>query len=141
MLTYGDGVADVDLDGARRVPRVARPAGHGDRGPPDRPASASSRSTASASAGSTRSRRCEGWINGGYFVLEPGIFDYIPGDVDWAKEPLESTRRGRPAGGVRHEGFWQCMDTLRDKIYLNALWEPGQAPVEGVGVSSDATST
>ena len=69
----------------------------------------------------------EGWINGGYFVLEPAVFDYIPGDVDWAKEPLESLAAAGQLVANRHEGFWQCMDTLRDKIYLNHLWEQGNA--------------
>jgi glucose-1-phosphate cytidylyltransferase len=73
-------------------------------------------------------RMMEGWINGGFFVLEPGIFDYIPGDVDWAKAPLESIADAGQLAAFRHEGFWQCMDTLRDKIYLNSLWDRGDAP-------------
>jgi glucose-1-phosphate cytidylyltransferase len=70
----------------------------------------------------------EGWINGGYFILEPGIFDHIPGDVDWAKEPMESLAHSGELCAFRHDGFWQCMDTLRDKIFLNSLWDGGDAP-------------
>ncbi|HMT62345.1 MAG TPA: sugar phosphate nucleotidyltransferase, partial [Microthrixaceae bacterium] len=70
----------------------------------------------------------EGWINGGFFVLEPGIFDHIPGDVDWAREPMESLAHAGQLGAYRHEGFWQCMDTLRDKMYLQSLWDHGAPP-------------
>ena len=67
-------------------------------------------------------------INGGFFVLQPEIFDFIPGDVDWAREPLEGLASAGQLNAYRHEGFWQCMDTLRDKIYLQGLWDQGAAP-------------
>lgn len=71
----------------------------------------------------------EGWINGGFFVLQPEVFNYISGDDSvWEREPLEELARDRQLVAYRHEGFWQCMDTLRDKSLLNHLWETGQAP-------------
>lgn len=71
----------------------------------------------------------EGWINGAFFVLEPGVFDYIEGDhTQFEKEPLENLARDGQLMAFRHEGFWQCMDTLRDKVRLEKLWESGEAP-------------
>lgn len=127
MLTYGDGVADVDLaqlakfheshgklatvTAVHPTARFGQLALDGDR----------------VDRFDEKPQMGEGWINGGYFVLNPGIFDYIPGDVDWAKEPLEGIARAGELVANRHEGFWQCMDTLRDKIYLNNLWDQGTA--------------
>lgn len=71
----------------------------------------------------------EGWINGAFFVLEPRIFDYIQGDhTQWEKEPLEALAKEGQLMAYRHNGFWQCMDTLRDKLELEKLWQTGQAP-------------
>ena len=71
----------------------------------------------------------EGWINGGFFVLEPEVFDYIDGDhVDWSKEPLERLCRDGQLMAFRHKDFWQCMDTMRDRVILENLWESGHAP-------------
>jgi len=71
----------------------------------------------------------EGWINGAFFVLEPGVFDYIEGDdTQWEKEPLESLAREKQLMAYRHDNFWQCMDTLRDRKLLESLWQKGQAP-------------
>ena len=64
------------------------------------------------------------WINGGFFVLEPGVMDYIEGDSTvWEREPLETLARKGMLSAYRHHGFWQNMDTLRDKMYLEELWE------------------
>jgi glucose-1-phosphate cytidylyltransferase len=71
----------------------------------------------------------EGWINGAFFVLEPGVFDYIDGDeTQWEREPLERLARDGQLMAYRHPSFWQCMDTLRDKRLLESLWESGKAP-------------
>ena len=71
----------------------------------------------------------EGWINGAFFVLEPGVFDYISGDdTQWEKEPLEALARDKQLMAYRHYDYWQCMDTLRDKKLLESLWQKGQAP-------------
>jgi glucose-1-phosphate cytidylyltransferase len=128
LMTYGDGVADVDLDELLRfhkshgklatvtavhpIARFGQLMLDGDL----------------VARFDEKPQMAEGWINGGYFVLEPEIFDYIPGDVDWAKEPLEALAAAGQLVAYRHERFWQCMDTLRDKILLNSLWERGEAP-------------
>jgi glucose-1-phosphate cytidylyltransferase len=69
------------------------------------------------------------WINGGYFVLEPGVFDYIEGDdTVWEQEPLAALSHDGMLAAYRHEGFWHAMDTLRDKNVLEELWKSGAAP-------------
>jgi len=69
------------------------------------------------------------WINGGYFVLSPRAFDYIDGDdTVWEREPLERLARDQQLSGFLHHGFWQPMDTLRDRNLLESLWDSGQAP-------------
>jgi glucose-1-phosphate cytidylyltransferase len=71
----------------------------------------------------------EAWINGAFFVLEPGVFDYIEDDMtQFEREPMERLARDGELMAYRHEGFWQCMDTLRDKVRLETLWESGDAP-------------
>ncbi|HKK15610.1 MAG TPA: glucose-1-phosphate cytidylyltransferase [Gammaproteobacteria bacterium] len=71
----------------------------------------------------------EGWINGGYFVLEPSVFDYIEDDeTQWEKEPLHNLAKDGQLMAYYHESFWQCMDSLRDKNMLNSLWNSGNAP-------------
>jgi glucose-1-phosphate cytidylyltransferase len=71
----------------------------------------------------------DAWINGGFFVLEPDIFDYIEGDKTvWEEEPLEQLARDGKLAAYRHEGFWQSMDTLRDKNVLQSLWELDDCP-------------
>ena len=68
----------------------------------------------------------EGWINGAFFVLEPGVFDYIAGDdTQFEREPLEGLAKDGQLMAYRHEGFWQCMDTIRDRKRLEDLWETG----------------
>jgi glucose-1-phosphate cytidylyltransferase len=69
------------------------------------------------------------WINGAFFVLEPGVFDYIEGDSTmFEKEPLERLAKENQLMAFRHEGFWQCMDTIREKQILEEMWRNGQAP-------------
>jgi glucose-1-phosphate cytidylyltransferase len=71
------------------------------------------------------------WINGGFFVLEPGIFKYLEGNMDniqWEKKPLVDIANDGQLTAYRHKGFWKCMDALRDKIELEELWEKGDAP-------------
>ncbi|MGB7274048.1 MAG: glucose-1-phosphate cytidylyltransferase, partial [Geitlerinemataceae cyanobacterium] len=71
----------------------------------------------------------EGWINGAFFILEPEVFDYIEGDDTlWEKEPLENLAKDGQLMAYRYDGFWQCMDTIRDKKRLQTLWESGTAP-------------
>ena len=70
-----------------------------------------------------------GWINGGFFVLAPGVFKYIEGDESvWERAPLEHLARENQLSAYRHRGFWQPMDTLRDRTLLEDLWASGHAP-------------
>lgn len=70
-----------------------------------------------------------GWINGGFFILEPSVIDIIDHDLTiWEREPLESLAKDSQLAAFRHTGFWRPMDTLRDKIVLNELWDAGEAP-------------
>jgi glucose-1-phosphate cytidylyltransferase len=69
------------------------------------------------------------WINGGFFVLEPQVFDLLEGDdTAWEGEPLETLARAGQLSAYKHSGFWQAMDTMRDKTFLEGLWQSGRAP-------------
>ena len=69
-----------------------------------------------------------GWINGGFFVCEPQIFDFIPNDATiWEREPLEAIAKANQLSAFKHEGFWKPMDSLKDKQDLNKYWEDGKA--------------
>ncbi len=69
------------------------------------------------------------WINGGYFVLEPDVFGYIKDDsIVWEQEPMKQLARKGRLAAFKHSGFWQPMDTLRDKMELEKIWESGKAP-------------
>lgn len=70
------------------------------------------------------------WINGGFFVIENGVFNYLDGDMDniqWEKEPLTNIARDGQLAAYRHNGFWKCMDALRDRVELEDLWNRGKA--------------
>ena len=128
-LTYGDGVGDVDIpasiDFHRRSKSLAtltavQPPGrfgtlklNGER------------------VGDFREKvpGDSGWINGGFFVLEPAAIDRVKGDATlWEAEPLEGLARDGQLAAYKHRGFWQAMDTLRDKASLEEFWASGQAP-------------
>jgi glucose-1-phosphate cytidylyltransferase len=131
MMTYGDGVADVDL--------AALLAFHEAQGklatvtavqPPGRfGALELDDNRTRVRAFVEKPEGDGGWLNGGYFVLEPDALDYIDGDATlWEKEPLERLARDGQLAAYLHHGFWQPMDTLRDKRTLEDLWERGAAP-------------
>lgn len=128
-FTYGDGLADVDIralvafhqqQGALATVTAVRPPGR----------------FGTLEVGGDRVRRFiekpagdGGWINGGFFVLSPKVLDYIDADESiWEREPLEALARDGHLAAFRHEGFWQPMDTLRDKNALEELWASGKAP-------------
>jgi glucose-1-phosphate cytidylyltransferase len=128
-FTYGDGVADLDV--ARLI------AFHRAQGklatltaiqPPGRYGAvgiAAGRVTSFAE----KPAGDGAWVNGGFFVLEPTVFDYIEGDqTSWEGEPLARLARDNQLSGYQHTGFWQAMDTLRDKNHLEELWQSGKAP-------------
>ena len=129
MLTYGDGVSDVDLAKLLAFHRE-----HGRWGtltavrPPARFGNFHVEGDV-VTEFLEKPQSESGWINGGYFVLEPKIFDFISGDGVWLEhEPFETLARNRQLCAYKHEGFWQCMDTLRDRRYLEDLWNRGRAP-------------
>lgn len=129
MLTWGDGVSNVNFDkllefhkshGKLATVTAARPParfGHmvfdGD----------------AVLEFSEKPQAAEGWINGAFFILEPEVFDYIDGDsTQFEKEPMERLAAEGQLMAYKHEGFWQCMDTLREKHLLETLWSKGTAP-------------
>jgi glucose-1-phosphate cytidylyltransferase len=129
MMTYGDGVSNVNLckllefhrsHGKLVTMTAVRPParfGHlefnGDQ----------------VSRFSEKSQTDVGWINGGFLVIEPQALDYIDSDdMKWEREPLERLAAEGQVMAYKHERFWQCMDTLRDKLLLQKLWESGEAP-------------
>lgn len=129
MLTWGDGVSDVDLGRLLDFHRS-----HGKLAtmtavrPPARFGHLELDGDAVAEF-SEKPQTGEGWINGAFFVLEPEVFDYIEGDdTHFEREPLEQLAKDGQLMAYRHYSFWQCMDTLRDRKLLQSLWDNGQAP-------------
>ena len=132
MLTYGDGVADIDLHALLAFHRAqGRLATVTAVRPPARFGGLVFDGDLVAEF-TEKPQIGEGWINGGFFVVEPEVFDYIPADSTiWESEVLERLAAERQLAAYRHEGFWQCMDTLRDVRLLRSLWESGSAPWQG----------
>ena len=130
MLTYGDGLADIDLNkllsfhrshGKMVTVTAVRPGARfgelmidcGD----------------CVNSFQEKPQMGQGWINGGYFVVQPEFFDFIAGDSTiLEREPLEQVARLGELMAYRHDGFWQCMDTKRDRDCLEKLWQDGGAP-------------
>ena len=148
MLTYGDGVADVDIAKLLEFHRAHGKLGDDHRRPAARPVRRRSRSTTTrrraassprVSAPSRRSPIGDGaWVNGGFFVLEPAVLDRIDGDdVLFEREPLEGLAADGELRAFRHRGFWQPMDALRDLRVLEALWESRRGAVGRVGRTDD----
>ncbi len=129
LLTYGDGVGNVDL---RRLLAFHKQHGKLATVTAVRPPARFGGLTFDGELVKEfveKPQIGEGWINGGFFVLESGVLDYIAGDETvFEREPLENLARDRQLAAYRHDGFWQCMDTLRDKRLLESLWESGHAP-------------
>ena len=128
FLTYGDGVANVDLDGLLAAHRNdGRLATITAVRPPSRFGGLAFEGER-VSEFIEKPQIGEGWINGGFMVLEPGIFDYTNDRTDsLEKEVLERGAIDGRLGAYRHEGFWQCMDTLRERYHLEDLWNSGRA--------------
>ena len=129
MVTYGDGVSDVDIAALVRFHRS-----HGRLAtvtavhPPAR-FGALELAGERVSRFAEKPQTGEGWINGGFFVFEPGIFDFIGGDSDsLEKDTLEKIAEDGQLMAFRHDGFFQPMDTLREKHHLEELWDSGKAP-------------
>jgi glucose-1-phosphate cytidylyltransferase len=129
MLTWGDGLSDVDLHKLLAFHRShGRLATMTAVRPPARFGHLELQGEEVAEF-SEKPQTGEGWINGAYFVLEPGVFDYIDADdIHFEREPLERLAKDRQLMAYCHYSFWQCMDTIRDKQLLQRLWDTGQAP-------------
>jgi glucose-1-phosphate cytidylyltransferase len=129
MLTWGDGVSDIDLHALlafhrshgrlATVTAVRPPARFGHLHFDEN----------RVTAFTEKPQLAEGWINGAFFVLEPEVLQYIEGDgTQWEREPLEQLAADGELMAYKHTSFWQCMDTLRDKRLLERLWNEGKPP-------------
>lgn len=131
MLTYGDGVSDVDIDkllechqASRKLATITAVQPSGKFG------------MLNITENGTIAEFLEkpqgdgGWINGGYMVLDFGVFDYLSDDEDlvFEQEPLEQLARDRELNAYKHSGFWKPMDTMRDRDQLNTMWRKKKAP-------------
>jgi glucose-1-phosphate cytidylyltransferase len=128
-FTYGDGLSDVDIGALIRFHREhGRLATATAVQPPGRFGALNMRGAAVKSF-VEKPKGDGGWINGGFFVLSPDCLDFIEGDHSgWEGVPLATLAEQGELMGFKHDGFWQPMDTLRDKLHLEALWEGGKAP-------------
>ena len=131
LLTYGDGVSDVNIaeevafhkaHGRLCTVTAVQPSGRFgalDLGPNDE-----------IHAFAEKPKGDGAWINGGFFVCEPEVFDYIPvgNDVIWERGPMESLARAGQMQAYKHHGFWKPMDTLRDRMELDSAWTQNKAP-------------
>ena len=130
FLTYGDGLSDVNIRETLKF--------HQEHGkaitmtsiqPPSRYGALSIEKNNFVTSFLEKPEGEGSWINGGFFVCQPKVFDYIAGDATvFEQEPLNELVKDKEMLAWKHQGFWGCMDTLRDKNYLNELWETGAAP-------------
>jgi glucose-1-phosphate cytidylyltransferase len=132
MLTYGDGVADINI-----TELVKYHQSHGKLATltsirlPGRFGSLDTDEQGMVRHFQEKPDGDGAWINGGFFVLQPEIFKYLEGDMDsiqWEKKPLVEIARASQLVAYRHDGFWKCMDAMRDKIELEELWANDEAP-------------
>jgi glucose-1-phosphate cytidylyltransferase len=131
MMTYGDGVADVDIPALMAFhERSGRIATVTAVQPPGRFGTLDLAADGEIVESFVEKPRGDGaWMNGGFFVLEPAVLGYIDGDDTlFEHEPLERLAADGQLSAFRHKGFWQPMDTLRDKRALEDLWGSGRAP-------------
>ncbi len=132
MLTYGDGLGNVNINELIKF--------HEEKGKlatltsvqmPGRFGNMETDETGTVNHFKEKPKKDGFWINGGFFVLEPGVFNYLQGDMDnvqWEVDPIARIAADRQLAAYKHLGFWKCMDALRDKIELEDLWKGGNAP-------------
>lgn len=132
MLTYGDGVSDVDITALLAFHRShGRIATVTTVRPPVRFGELSIEENRVTNF-QEKPQAGEGWINGGFFVFEPTVFDFIADDtIMLERTPLEQLAQKGELMAYHHHGYWQCMDTMRDKTMLEELWGSGKAPWKG----------
>lgn len=131
MLTYGDGVADIDLNELVKFHKA-----HGKIAtvtaiqPEARFGGMELGENGIVKSFKEKPKGDGKWINGGFFVLRPDVFDYLEGDMDnimWEDSPMEKLSHDHQIMAYRHTGFWKCMDAMRDKLELEALWQNNHA--------------
>ena len=128
-FTYGDGVADVDLRELIAFHKKQKVKATLTAVQPPGRFGALVLDGAHITSFQEKPKGDGGWINGGFFVCSPAVLDYIEGDASvWEREPLERLARERELAAWFHRGFWQPMDTLRDKTHLEELWAGGTPP-------------
>lgn len=132
MLTYGDGVADIDINALLKFHKEnAKLATLTSIQLPGRFGNIETTDKGLVTKFQEKPEGDGVWINGGFFVLEPGIFKYLENDMDdvqWEKKPLIDIANDKQLAAYKHKGFWKCMDAMRDKIELEELWEGQKAP-------------
>ncbi len=129
MLTYGDGVASVDLRAVLGTHRAEGTLATVTAVQPPGRFGALELAGRRAVGFHEKPMGDGGWINGGFFVLKRAVLDYIEGDaISWEQQPMERLAREGQLAVHKHHGFWQAMDTLRDRNHLEDLWSAGQAP-------------
>ncbi|MGH2989578.1 MAG: sugar phosphate nucleotidyltransferase [Solirubrobacterales bacterium] len=126
--TYADGVANVDLSALAEFHRA-----HGDPATvtvvrPHSQFGVAELDGEGRVRGFAEKPRLDHWVNGGFFVFEPGVFAYLEESSVLEREPLERLAAERALHAYRHTGFWDCMDTYKDAVLLNDLWESGEPP-------------
>lgn len=128
MMTYGDGVSNVDIKKLLDFHRQHGKACTITAVQPESRFGYLDLDGDVVRAFREKSKNDVGYINSGYMVMEPRVFDYIQGDVMIEQEPMAAMTKADEVCAYRHHGFWQCMDTLRDKKRLEKLWQSGNAP-------------
>ncbi len=132
MLTYGDGVADVNIKELVEFHKKNNKIATVTSIQPDaRFGGMDIAANGNVNAFREKSKADAQWINGGFFVLKPDVFNYLKNDMSnvmWEDGPLEKLTADNQMVAYKHRGFWKCMDALRDKIELNELWESNNAP-------------
>lgn len=128
MMTYGDGVANIDLKALMKFHKREGKFATLTATQPGSRFGVLQLKENQVLAFQEKNMMDSDWINAGYMVLEPSVLDYITEDYMFETKPLENIVRDGELACYRHSGFWQCMDTMRDKEQLEKLWESGQAP-------------
>jgi glucose-1-phosphate cytidylyltransferase len=128
-VTYGDGVSNIDLQASTELHKKEKRLATVTAVQPPGRFGAIKYEQNRVTGFAEKPQGDGGWINGGFFVLSPKVNDYIDGDQSiWERQPMENLARDGQLSVYFHEGFWHPMDTLRDKRYLEELWESGKAP-------------
>ncbi len=129
MLTYGDGVSNVNINALVDYHKAHGKIATVTAVKPSARFGGMKFNSDKVTEFTEKPQTGEGWINGGFFVFEPGIFDYLHGDDTVLEaDPLENLAKDGQLMAYKHEDFWQCMDALRDKQLLEKLWGSGKAP-------------